>query len=180
VTLHSRLCLFEMSADQKRSAADRGSPLTQTSTLQHVLSYVGPGHWWFVATVCGLWKDLYQQLADAQVVSYDDLVEKISITCTPHMTLYSAVFASASRVRLAEASLDCTTRLYQSGAGRYADIETLAAAHELGMPYTLETMRGCALCNTLAVMQFLRAERCEWDKFVCSSAATRGYFKMLR
>jgi hypothetical protein len=48
------------------------------------------------------------------------------------------------------------------------------------MPYTLATMHGCALCNNLRVMQFLRAEGCSWDELVCSAAAESGSFEMLR
>jgi hypothetical protein len=56
----------------------------------------------------------------------------------------------------------------------------LAAAHELGMSYQFEVMHGCALCNTLAVMQFLHAQGCYWEEMVCTAAAERGCFEMLR
>jgi hypothetical protein len=96
------------------------------------------------------------------------------------MTLYSAVFASASRVRSAQKSLDCKAEEYWSAVGRYADADTLTAAHELGMPYTLTTMLRCALSNKPAVMQFLRAQGCAWDESVCAAAAKRGCYDALR
>jgi hypothetical protein len=123
---------------------------------------------------------MYRRLESVQVVGFDGHGRKTSVTCAPYMTLFSAVFASAARVRLAEESLDCTTERYRSGAGKYADVEALAAAVELGMPYSYATMHGCALCNTLAVMQYLRTKGCCWHHLVCTAAAERGYFEMLR
>jgi hypothetical protein len=165
---------------QSCSVADSGSLLSQVGILQRVLSYVGPGHWWFVSTVCSLWRDFYQQLASVQMVGYDEFEHKVNITCTPQTTLCSAVFASGSRVRLALKALSCTQEHCQVLAGRYANAEALVAARELGMSFTLATMCGCAFCNKLAVMQFLRAQRCAWDGYVCETAAERGFFEMLR
>jgi hypothetical protein len=176
--LHHRIEMF----NEQSGTADNSSPLSQTGILQHVLSYVGPGHWWFVSTVCSLWRDLYRELRSVQVVGYDDGLSKISITCTPQMTLYSAVFASISRASLAEQeSTHISGHRGETAAGKYADVNTLAAARELGIvPFTLATMHECALCNKLTVMQILRAEGCAWDRFVCTAAAGRGYFEMLR
>jgi hypothetical protein len=171
---------LNMPATQNRSVADSSNPLCHTGILQHVLSYVGPGHWWYVATVCSLWRDLYQGLESVQMVGYEWYDRKTTITCTPQTTLYGAVFESASRVRLAEESLDCTAEHYRSAAGRCAGVEALAAAHELGMPYTSATMHRCALCNKLSVMQFLHAQGCPWDESVCTAAAERGCYEMLR
>jgi hypothetical protein len=167
-----------------RNAASEAQCSRQQQPLepswQHVLSYVGRGHWWYVSTVCSLWRDMYRRLESVQVVSYDGRGLNSNITCTPQMTLFSAVFASAARVRLAEASLDCRAERYRSAAGKYANVEALAAAVELGMPYFFATMHGCALRNTLAVMQYLHAKGCHWNHLVCTAAAERGCFEMLR
>jgi hypothetical protein len=49
---------------QKRSATDdESSPLRQAGILQQMLDYVGPGHWYFIAAVSKLWKDLYEKVA---------------------------------------------------------------------------------------------------------------------
>eukprot|EP00953_Heterococcus_sp_UTEX-ZZ885_P002547 1886-Heterococcus_DN1.PRE.2 len=127
-----------------------------------------------------LWRDLYKELESVQMVGYGWYDRKTTVICTAQMTLYGAVFASASRVRLAKQSLNCNAEHYRSAAGRCADAEALAAAHELGMPYTAATMHRCALCNKLAVMQFLHAQGCPWDESVCTAAAERGCFEMLR
>jgi Ankyrin repeats (many copies) len=166
---------------QKGVEAGNSNSLSHISILQQVLAYVGPNHWWYVATVCSLWRDLYQELASVQLVGHRGLYDhNVSITCAPQMTLYSAVFSSASRVRSVQKMLDCTAEECWSAAGRYADADTLRAAHAMGMPYTLATMRGCARCNKHAVMQFLHAEGCPWDEPVCAVAAESGRFEMLR
>jgi hypothetical protein len=48
---------------QKRSEPYRHGPLLEPGILQRVLSFVGPGHWLFVATVSRLWKELYARVA---------------------------------------------------------------------------------------------------------------------
>jgi hypothetical protein len=172
-----------MFVEQERSTGESSSPLSQEVIARHVLSYVSPGHWWFVATVCSLWRDLYKQLpvVEVQVSSYNgNMLYSYSKTCTPQMTLYSAVCASAWRVRLAQSSINCTAKQFQTAAGKYATITALVAAHDLGMQYTAAVMKGCARCNKLAVMQFLRAEGCPWHHLVCHTVAVRGFFEMLR
>jgi hypothetical protein len=161
---------------QKHSAGDSSNPLQQIGILQHVLDYVGPGHWCLVAEVSSLWRDTYRRIASTEVQAY---VYADKIKCVLQMTLFSAVFASPLLVRHAQAhELDCTTERYQRAAGRHADIVTLEAAHGLGMPYTYETMLGAARCNELAVVQFLDAQGCPWDKSVFNQAATQGHTAM--
>jgi hypothetical protein len=85
------------------------------------------------------------------------------------------VFASPSRVWLAQAHGLCsTTEEYQCAAGIYADVATLEAAHDLGMPYTDSAMYGAVGCNTLAVVQFLHAQGCTLDERMYEEAAERG------
>eukprot|EP00953_Heterococcus_sp_UTEX-ZZ885_P009556 5618-Heterococcus_DN1.PRE.1 len=141
----------------KRSAADSGNPLQQPLILQHVLDYVGPGHWSFVAEVSSLWRDLYVNVPSIDV----DIQGLYKIICVPQMTACSAVFASPSRVRHAHAhDLACTTERYERAAGQYAGIDSLQAARELGMYYTHEVMRGAARSGELAVVAFMRAQGC--------------------
>jgi hypothetical protein len=159
---------------QKRSATDNINPLQHAGILQRVLDYVGPGHWCFVAEVCGQWRDLYKKVASTELKTTDLYPQ--NIICVPHMTLYSSVFASPSRVRLRKPwhGLECRTRAYQRAAGRHADIDTLRAAQELGMPFTEAVMEGAAHCNTLAVVDFLHAQGCPWGFDVFEFAAARG------
>jgi hypothetical protein len=140
------------------SAADfagSSNPLYETTTLQHVLSYVGPGHWYFLATVSSLWADLYAKVAVMQMQSAGS--SHRVITCVPQMTLFSSVFASPSRVKAAYSCLSSSPS-FHSAAGRHADIATLVAARELGLQYLVGTMTGAAQYNELAVVQFLHAD----------------------
>jgi hypothetical protein len=175
-----------MSRAQKRSAFNR-DPLLEAGILQRVLSYVGPGHWLFLSTVSSLWRALYARVANRELtrLSYNDdpeaEEEEGSFICVPHMTLYSAVFSSSSRVQLAQQSgLDNSTASYQCSAGMHGNAATLIAAHELGMKYTHFTMMGAAKHNQLSVLQFLHAQGCSWHEAVAAAAAKRGDLQMLQ
>jgi hypothetical protein len=175
-------------------ASITSNPLQEVGILQRVLSYVGPGHWFFLSTVSSLWRELYSRVADAKILMLyfpHILVEEdyfppesrygVYEDCRPQMTLYSTVFASPSRVRLAHScGLDVSTASFEHAAGRHADVATLATAHELGMQYSEETMRGAAQCNMLPVIQYLHAQGCPWDSLVTYIAASNNDFQMLR
>jgi hypothetical protein len=168
---------------QKRYAVDNSNPLCQTGILQRVLSYVGPGHWFFLSTVSSFWKDLYSSLAASvmQIHRFGMHTAVRDFTCVPQMTLFSSIFASPSRVRLVhERGLDTTTASFRHAAGRYADVPALEAAHELGMQYDCETSLGAAMCNELSVLQYLHAQGCPWNHEATGAAARRGNFEMLR
>jgi hypothetical protein len=108
-------------------------------------------------------------------------IKTVDVTCAPHTTLYSTVFASASRVKYAHASgVDCSTPRYQFAAGRHATVASLIIASEVGMEYSVATMMGVADSNTLPVLQFLRAQGCPWDETLSRAAARRGNLEMLR
>jgi hypothetical protein len=65
------------------------NPLTEAGILQHVLGYVGPGHWYFLATVSSLWRDLYARVADRTMQKKDCMGIAQQFTCVPQMTLLS-------------------------------------------------------------------------------------------
>jgi hypothetical protein len=141
----------------KRVVARSRNPLLQAVILQRVLDYVGPGRWCFVAEVNSMWADTYKKVATKEV----HCVDSWQTTRSRKTTTLSAVLASPSRARHAhERKCHCTSPCYQRAAGRYADVATLEAAHELGMPYTYAALEEAACCNQLAVVQFLRAQNC--------------------
>jgi hypothetical protein len=170
------------SGAHKRSSAARCNPLSEAGILERVLSYV-PGQWLFLAAVSSLWRDMYSQLAamKMQTRSCSNVGENktVDVTCAPHTTLYSTVFASSSRVKYAHASgVDCSTPRYQFAAGRHATVASLITASEVGMQYSVATMRGVADSSTLPVMQFLHAQGCPWDEAVPSIAAGKSDLEM--
>jgi hypothetical protein len=161
---------------QRRSAADSSTPLHEAGTLRRVLDYVGGGHWCFVAEVNSLWREVYMRVAGKEIQM---IGLHTRMSCVPQTTMFSSVFESPSRVRLAHAhELACTTTRYERAAGMYADVYALGAAHELGMQYTRAVMLGAARCNELVVVQFLRAHGCALDTEVFDTVAARGHIYM--
>jgi hypothetical protein len=159
---------------KKRSAADNESnPLCLAGIfkLQQILDYVGSGHWYFISPVSKLWKDLYEKVASEEALANGYLgYGKGSFTCVFKMTLYSSVFASPSRVRLAydsgfyyheEQDYDV-----QYQAGVHADQETLVTAHELGLiQCDSHVLNGAARSGNLTKLMWLYTEQhCERDR----------------
>jgi hypothetical protein len=168
---------------QKRSAAESCNLLLNPGLIRNVLSYVGPGQHLFLAPVSKGWKDIYATV-DSQELTIEPLTNDSSskvLTCVPQMTLYSAVFASPSRVELAQKSgLDSSLWYYRHAAGKYADVATLAAAHELGMEYTDITMAAASLHNNLAAVQHPHSQGCPWSTLSLERATSRGHLEVVR
>jgi hypothetical protein len=161
----------------KHRATDNFSPLQQAGILQHVLDYVGPGHWCFVAEVRSLWRDVCASDTRRELPLPRQYYAR-SVAYVPQMTVFSAVFTSPSCVRHAHAhGLDYATEWCERAAGRYGDIATLQTAHELGMAYT-DLAIGAADCNQLAVVQFLQAQGCPLSESLFHLAAERGHIAM--
>jgi hypothetical protein len=168
---------------EKRKAADASNPLLKPVILNHMLAYVGPGQWHFLATVCSAWRDAYALVAIREVerIPYVEDDNGDEIECTPQMTLYSSMFASSSRLVLAKALGVKFKRLeFAFAAGKHADVATLEAAYDLGMKRTEATMSGATTCNDLTVLQYLHAEGCALSADVCDAAAVSGDLEMLR
>jgi hypothetical protein len=191
-----------MSMHGKRLANSSSSPLENASLLSLILSYVGPGQHFFVSTVCKLWHEIYAAVPDSEVASLvvdphgdaddddadddaDDAVCKV--LCTPQMTLYSAIFASASRVRLAYQHLSVTLErwTWQRIAGRVADAATLQVALELGLAGA-DMLKGAAYAGSVTKLDLLQAKFLELSKKVilpddiCAYAASSGSIEALQ
>ena len=177
---HSKFNMVAIKA-YKRNAADQQNALCERGILLRILSYVGPGHWHFLATVSSLWRDTYVRVAPRKLLFTTFHRRRfVDFTCNPQTTLYSSVFASPSRVRLAHGSgVDCSKETYQLAAGTYGTITALVAAHELGMDYTALTLQGAATCNKLCVLQFLHAQGCPLTYIISSSVARSGDLERL-
>eukprot|EP00953_Heterococcus_sp_UTEX-ZZ885_P012570 7207-Heterococcus_DN1.PRE.2 len=103
---------------------------------------------------------------------------------TSSCTSYKAVFASASRVRAAHDSglrLHEANKQLSSCAGTYADVDTLEAAHDLGLPFSAHVMRGAASSRCLSKLQWLHIEQqCPFPGEITLIAARAGDVEMLR
>jgi F-box domain len=167
---------------EKASATSSTSLLTD-DVVKHVLEYVGAGHWFSLAAVSKLWREVYAKLPAIEVARMACcLYSEGNFTCDPQMSLCSAVFASPSLVRLAhDWGFNFKRGVCQTAAGAYADIATLKAARKLGMSYRASTMvAAVARPNQFAVLQYLYSEHCPWDSTVCYAAAMRGDLRALR
>jgi hypothetical protein len=130
-TLHGKMLMDQVVVARapKRSAIENRPPLYVVGILQRVLSYAGPGHWLFLSTVCSLWRDVYCRVSDKTLLKkgYMDCAKQF--TGTPKMTMYSAVFASPSRVRLAhESGLQCAIPAYQYAAGKHGTVAPMGSS----------------------------------------------------
>jgi hypothetical protein len=97
------------------------------------------------------------------------------------MTFYSSVFTSPSRIKLALIyGLDCNAMRYQCAAGKYANIATLATAHELGMKHSPATILCAAQRNKLAEVQYLRSQGYPWALCQLEEAARSGSIEVMR
>eukprot|EP00953_Heterococcus_sp_UTEX-ZZ885_P029188 15519-Heterococcus_DN1.PRE.4 len=158
---------------QKRSAAS-SHPLNEHDLLHSILSYKGPGHWRFLATVNSLWREVYAKLKCAEIHGVHHAGD---FTCVPKNTLYSAVFESVARVAFAHVlGVDCNTANYQAAAGAHADIKTLKAAHALGMQYTEYTVcHFAAERGHLEALRWAREHGRAWnERSILSSAVSSG------
>jgi hypothetical protein len=133
--------------------------LNKPDIVRQILEYVGPGHWLFslVNTLC---VQLYYGVASVEKRAYARDGREYTITCIPQMTLYSSAFASPSRLRLTDKQCTIqwthdTMQRYQYALGRHADIDTLRAAHKLGLSFSARTLRGAATADAVAKLQWL-------------------------
>eukprot|EP00953_Heterococcus_sp_UTEX-ZZ885_P003992 2655-Heterococcus_DN1.PRE.1 len=82
----------------KKSRVDSTNPLAERGILQHVLGYVGPGHWLFAALVSRGWQQAYQKVPVHQMIGSSPAYPVVPFACVPQMTLYSAAVASPARL----------------------------------------------------------------------------------
>ena len=143
----------------------RDELFSDAGIVQLLLSYVGPGHYVFLGTVCKLWHKLYTQLPACQRPRVDWHGEESStITCSSRTTLATAVFASASCVQLAHLHgfrRYGDTSTLQQLAGKHADIQTLSALRAAGMRFQNPLLRGAADSADLSKLIWLyTVQRC--------------------
>jgi hypothetical protein len=153
--------------DLSATQVDSSDVLTRSGTLHRVLSYVGVGQWFFLSTICKGWLKAYMQLHGVNVETPKQSLSSGQVHvryCSFNSTLYSAIFASASRVELvhAEANLRLSKRSnwkLQRIAGTVADISTLVAAHDLGLRYSDDLTLGAAASGSVSKVAWLHTVR---------------------
>jgi hypothetical protein len=134
--------------------------------VQLVVSYVGPGKYFFLGTVCKLWHQPYTELPACERPSVDWRNEAThSVSCSSRTMLASAVFASPACVQLAHGfgfMRHGDTSTLQQLAGKHADEQTLLALLAAGMRFQNPLLRGAADSADLSKLIWLyREQRCE-------------------
>jgi hypothetical protein len=184
-------CLRDLSIQQPATAGMHQQRSLQedlfsdAAIVQLVFSYVGPGNYFFLGTVCRLWHKLYTELPACERPSVDWRDEEIhSISCNSQTTLASAVFASPACVQLAHKfgfRRYGDTSTLQQLAGKHAHKQTLLALRAAGMRFQNPLLRGAADSADLSKLIWLyREQRCELlpDDITCR-AAKCGSIEML-
>jgi hypothetical protein len=164
---------------KKQSVAIFSYPVLHEGLLELTCGFVGTGEALYARAVNSSWKAYYDKLATASQQFHSKKHVHLSI-CTS----YQAVFASASRVRLAQHSdlqLHEENELLQECAGKYADIDTLLVAQELGLLLSPALMRGAAASKCLSKLEWLHTEQhCPLPDDIAAAAARAGDVTMLR
>jgi hypothetical protein len=85
-------------------------------------------------------------------------------------------------VRLAhDAGFLCAKYNLERCAGKHANISTLEAAHELGLPFSSNLLEGAASSRSLSKLQWLHTEQqCPLPRGITCAAARAGDVEMLR
>eukprot|EP00953_Heterococcus_sp_UTEX-ZZ885_P020046 11203-Heterococcus_DN1.PRE.2 len=165
-----------MSSD-KRAVSGATSPLEDAGILLRVLNNLGPGHHLFISAVSRAWRESYAKVDSAQMVKLTQYYnyEADLLTITSKTTLYSAAYASTSRIALA---YTYGLTLKNDGkvarvAGRTADVATLQVARRLGLLFTAEVLIGAA--ESVPKLQWLHTEQgCPLPEDIVNYAARWG------
>jgi Ankyrin repeats (3 copies) len=170
-----------MTPGQKQALVAASHPLTDTSILKQVFTFV-PGCWLLLGGVCREWKAVYAGIADLQVRACKLYNSTELVTCGAKTTLFSAAVASPAIARLAcESGLQiCTDVRMQVVAGGHADTQTLTALRELGMPLRDGVVLAAAQSGRLNILQYLLIEQhCPRHNYLSYYAARSGSISML-
>jgi hypothetical protein len=165
------------------STTDAISPLEDAGILLHVLNILGPGHHLFISAVSKAWREIYERVDSVQKIgsARKYWTDAVRVTVTPKMTLCSAIFASASRVKLAHFSGLILNEREQGIAGKIANLSTLQAAYEVGLQLTDKVLFGAAEAASIPKLQWLHTEQgCPLPEGISSYAAGSGSIEMLR
>jgi hypothetical protein len=202
----------ETMSSTKRAAAGVISPLEHAGILLHMLDILRPGQHLFISPVSKAWRETYRRVASVHVSKVYAVYRGLAATQTisSQTTLYSAAFASASRISLAHGyGLQFASPKLQYIAGRISDVATLQVAHALGLLLTeevligaaaaaasipklqwLHTEQGCPLlndvsnyaarCGSIETLRWLREHGCAFTTETCEGAAAGGHLHVLR
>jgi hypothetical protein len=168
----------------KPAAAEAFDPLGDVGILKYIFAFL-PGLYLFVGAVCREWNVVYAGTEEQDVFCLSvngsrDFWQSYG----PKSTLFSAAVASPATIRLI---YDCELHLYaedvqlQLVAGLHADLQSLAALRELGMPLSKTVVKAVALSGRLNILQHLLSDhQCVRPNTLSHIAARSGSISMLK
>jgi hypothetical protein len=162
------------------------SPLEDAGISKQVLTYAGAGEFIFYAPISKLWLECYRAVPTHDLQESDTIGQFDDLPVVPEMTLWRAVFASASRVKLAHElglRFDDEDEKLQFYVGSLACIAVLVEAHRLGMPLSTDMLDGAACSGKLSTVIWLHKEHnCELNDIHETSrwCAGEGHVDVLR
>jgi hypothetical protein len=150
------------------------SPFEDPPCLRLIHDYLGAGHYSFIAPVSKLWKQSYEDTPSLRATGFvftGGMREQISFLCDCKTTLYSYIFTSTSRVRLAK-ELQASLRLTYSGLGKaagiFAELSVFKCAVNINLlsagtepsSYAIESLtEGAALAADLRKLRWLHTQK---------------------
>jgi hypothetical protein len=136
------------------------SPIETLDTLQVILSFVGHGHYRFVAILNRQFKDVYTQL-----------------------------FRSDTRTYLSLSTLDLAKICYEESmehqpvlcrcAARYGNLEVLQYLHSMGCKWDCSTCHNAAKYGHLHILIYAHNHKCPWGKHTIYFAAIHGHLHIV-
>jgi hypothetical protein len=177
---------MEPVSSKSRMQPASSSPMLNASILEIIFSYVGPGHWLYLRTLSKSCKESYLNVEQREISFWDfDNDDYVTVQCTPRLTLTSAAFLSLACFQLAvEHGMPLPSRnstRQQRLAGENASIDTLQAAHKLGLQFTDALVQGAAEVGSVAELNWLHEEHgCKFDAETMYAATRLRVCKFLR
>jgi hypothetical protein len=172
-------------ASSKRTAPPARSIFSEGGTLQLVLDFLGSGYALFVRPVSKEWNLKYNAVADQPrgTMSSDDGSYPHAHTC--RCTSLSAVWSSASTLKVAQYQFNTSKRQYKAGC-LLSITELITVRDDLGLVFTKDVAEGAAASGSLPKLkQLFREHGCpliskKGGNAICELAAKAGHVEMLQ
>jgi hypothetical protein len=166
-------------AEKRSICENKGDLLSNTSILQHVMSYVSPTIFLYIAGVSSLWKQCYEQVTLNTARKEEQLQWRRASTEVPRITTCNVAFETWAFT--SGLALEAGNHAVQRAAGAHGSLLTLAVAHGLGLEFDEHTLHGAVESDRESIVNFLLTEhRCPMAWYIGFAAASSGNLRMLK
>ena len=141
-------------------------PLENLDTLQQILSFVGTGHYLFVAATNRKFHEVYSALFPGdQRTRLNASTEALARFCWEE--IHHEIMSDA------DTSQKATTLI--GSAAIHGNLPGLQFLRSVGCPWNKETCACAAICGNLTVLQWCRENGCSWDERTFRNASRNGH-----